>query len=161
MTTTREQDDDALVQVFPLLDHYYRIGMSEKGRGLFALHDIQPRTLLHVAPCIEIKQQEYQNHMRHTVLEHYLFNASAGNKLLALGHGSLFNHSSKPNVDYRVAPTEGCIRYYSGHAMIRKEEELCISYGRNLWFDDKDGSVDEFNTESSDEDGEFLNKLQL
>jgi SET domain-containing protein len=82
--------------------------------------------------------------MRFTVLEHYLFNDKAtGGKLLALGYGSLFNHSQHPNVDYRVVVRDShggrCIVYSSGHQPIEKGEELCIYYGSNLWFDDADG----------------------
>ncbi len=44
----------------------------------------------------------WRSFRRHTVLEHYLFNAKDGDMLLALGLGSLFNHSRRPNLDYRV-----------------------------------------------------------
>jgi SET domain-containing protein len=151
-------DDDELPNVYPVLPRFYRIGMGPKGRGLFAVQDIPPRTLLHVAPCIKVQRQEYDTYMQHTILEHYLFNSSAGNKMLALGDGSLFNHSSKPNVDYRVdGDADECVRYYAGHSPIAKGQELCISYGATLWFDDADGSGDS----SSDEDQDFLQRLSL
>lgn len=44
----------------------------------------------------------WRSFRRHTVLEHYLFYAKDGDMLLALGLGSLFNHSRRPNLDYRV-----------------------------------------------------------
>jgi SET domain-containing protein len=114
----------------------YEIKDGAKGRGLFAIQDISPGTLIHEAPCLRVAKDEYDKFMRFTVLEHYLFNAEGGNKLLALGHGSLFNHSREPNVDYRLDSPNLCIRYYSGHKMIHKDEELCIHYGGDLWFDD-------------------------
>jgi SET domain-containing protein len=100
--------------------------------------------------------------MRFTILEHYLFNDSGGNKLLALGYGSLFNHSRSPNVDYRIG--EGSIAYSSGHKQILQGEELCISYGANLWFDDADGADD--SSDSSEENLEdgvagFLGRIEL
>jgi SET domain-containing protein len=96
--------------------------------------------------------------MRFTVLEHYLFNDSGGNKLLALGYGSLFNHSRSPNVDYRIGSDS--IVYSSGHKPIPQNEELCISYGGNLWFDDADGL--ERSSESSDGSIEgFLGRIVL
>lgn len=84
---------------------YFYIGYSErKGRGLYAKIDIEPFTIIHIAPCIVIVQDEYNQYMQHTILEHYLFNdVTTGNKLLALGYGSLFNHDSKrPNTIYHV-----------------------------------------------------------
>jgi tRNA-specific adenosine deaminase 3 len=48
--------------------------------------------------------------------------------------GSLFNHSSHPNVSYTIDPAHECIRYTSTRT-INPEEELCIFYGHKLWFD--------------------------
>lgn len=47
---------------------------------------------------------------RHTILQHYLF-SSRGDYLLALGVGSLFNHSSKPNLDFRPQREQLLINY--------------------------------------------------
>ena len=47
---------------------------------------------------------------RHTVLEHYLF-SSRGEYFLALGVGSLFNHSCRPCLDYRVLRDQLVITY--------------------------------------------------
>jgi hypothetical protein len=55
-----------------------------------------------VAPAIVVPQQQYVDFARHTVFEEYLFNGPDGSRLLALGVGSLFNHSRRPNVDYKV-----------------------------------------------------------
>jgi hypothetical protein len=131
------------------LDSLFRIEDGPKGRGLFATQNVPPRTEIHVAPCIP-------------VLEHYLYNDVGGNKLLALGYGSLFNHSRSPNVDYRIE--EGSIVYSSGHKQIQRGEELCISYGANLWFDDADGADDSSdNSEEKGEDGliGFLGRIEL
>jgi hypothetical protein len=149
------------VPVSPL-DTLFRIDEGPKGRGLFATQNIPPRTVIHVAPCIAVGREEYENHMRFTVLEHYLFNDQGGNKLLALGYGSLFNHSRSPNVDYRIR--EGSNVYSSGHKEILQGEELCISYGANLWFDDADGADD--SSDSSEENLEdgvagFLGRIEL
>jgi tRNA-specific adenosine deaminase 3 len=56
---------------------------------------------------------------------------------LALGLGSLFNHSSYPNVTYVIDPVDECIRYTSTRT-VNPEEELCIFYGHKLWFDPVD-----------------------
>ena len=117
--------------------HHMNIDVGPKGRGLFAACDIPPNTVLHGAPCLRIDSSEYAQHMRHTVLEHYLFNTKSGDKLLALGYGSLFNHSRHPYVDSRVNLSKLQIVCKSGHKAISRNEELCITFGSGkLWFDD-------------------------
>mmetsp|Transcript_13476 Transcript_13476/g.37184 ORF Transcript_13476/g.37184 Transcript_13476/m.37184 type:complete len:169 (-) Transcript_13476:174-680(-) len=143
-------------------DTRFRVDDGPKGRGLFATCDIPPRSLIHTAPCLLVGKEEYANHGRHTILEHYLFNASGGDKLLALGYGSLFNHSRHPNVDYRVDGTALTIRYMSGHKQIQAGDELCISYGGNLWFDDaSEGHAADGRSSSSSDDADFLSRVEL
>jgi len=135
-----------------------RIDEGSKGRGLFANIDIPPRTVIHVAPCILVPKTEYDEHMRHTIFEHYLFNAPSGNKLMALGYGSLFNHGKFPNVDYQVDADKLQIVYSTGYKLVRKDVELCITYGATLWFEDADGN-DETSCESGDEVDDFLGRI--
>jgi SET domain-containing protein len=142
----------------------FYIATGPKGRGLFARCDIPPRTLLHVAPCIPISSKQYQAHMQFTVLEEYLFNdRQTGGKLLALGYGSLFNHSPRPNVIYKVHSDDQTIEYTSGFQVITQDTELCISYGSNLWFEDAERSdidVDQVSDEQDDEET-FLQRIQV
>ncbi len=55
--------------------------------------------------------------------------------LLALGVGSLFNHSQRPNLDYRIDHEQLVIRYFAAHDIL-PEQELTIFYGDKLWFED-------------------------
>ncbi|KAG5648305.1 hypothetical protein DXG03_004877 [Asterophora parasitica] len=52
---------------------------------------------------------------------------------LALGLGSLFNHSEHPNVSYSHDTSTESIRYTTVRD-VAPDEELCIFYGHNLWF---------------------------
>lgn len=49
--------------------------------------------------------------------------------------GSIFNHSTFPNVSYTIDYDQGCIRF-STTRPIAPDEELCIFYGSKLWFQD-------------------------
>lgn len=69
------------------------------------------------------------------MLEHYLFKGRDGSMLLALGIGSLFNHSRQPNLDYRVDVQNQLITYMTARN-IKADEELTIFYGSSLWFVD-------------------------
>jgi hypothetical protein len=148
---------------------YIGISSDQKGRGLFAAMDIPPLSVIHVAPCIVVPKEEYESHIKHTIFEHYVFNdTTSGNKLLALGYGSLFNHDSyHPNIIYHIYSKQQTIEYKSGAQIIPKDTELCISYGSNLWFDDDDGGggvKPKSNDDSSDDDddttGEFLKRME-
>ncbi|EIN12900.1 hypothetical protein PUNSTDRAFT_82368 [Punctularia strigosozonata HHB-11173 SS5] len=52
---------------------------------------------------------------------------------LALGLGSLFNHSDTPNISYSLDHSTESIRYKTTR-QIDLDEELCIFYGHKLWF---------------------------
>lgn len=170
-TTTPPRLAAAAVSI-PCDSPYFRVGIGPRGRGLFATCAIPPRTLLHVAPGLLVSRADYDSHMRHTVLEHYLFNTHthSGDKMLALGYGSLYNHDSRrPNVDY-VVDAEACtITYTTGHADIAAHTELCISYGAAVWFADAAAdAVSVASSSSNDEDDgddagmvAFLRRLQL
>ena len=75
---------------------------AASGRGLFATKDLAPGTLIEVAPAIVMPAAQYEAHGRHTILSDYAFKGRDGSFLLALGVGSLFNHSRRPNVDYKA-----------------------------------------------------------
>ncbi|KAF9025689.1 hypothetical protein BGZ52_008756 [Haplosporangium bisporale] len=97
---------------------------------------------------------------------------------LALGLGSMFNHSKEPNVGFQRDFENKMIRY-STLRDVAPGEELCISYGPNLWFSDMEDEDDaaskdsgyqgsgsrsprsEF-SDSEDETGDrFLSRLQI
>ena len=59
--------------------------------------------------------------------------------LLALGVGSLFNHSQTPNLDYRIDHDALVIKYFAARN-IAPDEELTIFYGGKIWFEDAKGT---------------------
>jgi tRNA-specific adenosine deaminase 3 len=71
---------------------------------------------------------------RYTVLDHYTFKWRDGRMALALGLGSLFNHSETPNVSYILDAFTDSIRYITAK-LIEPGDEMCIFYGHTLWFD--------------------------
>ncbi|KAF8208840.1 hypothetical protein K438DRAFT_1573795 [Mycena galopus ATCC 62051] len=105
-----------------------------KGRGIFAAHAIARQTTVESSPVLLLGKEEYEQHGRFTILDHYAFKWKNGSMALALGLGSLFNHSNTPNLSYSIDPLTDSI-HYTTTRNIEPDEELCIYYGSNLWFD--------------------------
>ena len=70
------------------------------------------------------------------MLEHYLFRTPRGDHLLVLGNGSLFNHSTQPNLDYRVDTEALVVRFFAA-GPVAAGQELTVFYGSKLWFADR------------------------
>ncbi|KAI1307679.1 hypothetical protein EDD11_004460 [Mortierella claussenii] len=155
-----------------------------KGRGVVTRSMIPGRTLIDISPVLVFPSEEYSLHGQYTQLGHYTYRWSKGSMALALGLGSMFNHSNNPNVGFQRDFDHNLIRYTTLRE-IPPNEELCISYGLNLWFPDMEqpqkhssedtntngraelrsmspGSDQSELTDSEDETAEsFLGRLQL
>ncbi|KAH9851569.1 hypothetical protein C2E23DRAFT_895739 [Lenzites betulinus] len=129
-----------------------------KGRGVYACREIPSQTLVEVSPVLLFTSEEYEKHGRHTALDHYTFKWRDGRMALALGLGSLFNHSQSPNVSYTTDSATESIRYITTRKVLQ-DEELCIFYGHKLWFDPVDSTdrVDTVPTETDDGWGGLTN----
>ncbi|KAJ7857724.1 hypothetical protein B0H14DRAFT_3108151 [Mycena olivaceomarginata] len=104
-----------------------------KGRGVFAAHAIPSQTTVESSPVLLFGKEEYEQHGRFTILDHYTFKWPNGRMALALGLGSLFNHSNTPNANDLI--------HYTTTRPVEPGEELCIYYGSTLWFDLADPAV--------------------
>ncbi|PWN36725.1 protein methyltransferase [Meira miltonrushii] len=118
---------------------------DQAGRGVFAAKPLQAGMLLNVSHVLLFPADEYQEHGRHTQLDNYTYIWSKGKDgstmALALGLGSLFNHSyESPNVSYTFDRAKETIRY-TLMKNVDAETELCISYGSGkMWWEAKDES---------------------
>ncbi|KAI0036493.1 cytidine deaminase-like protein [Vararia minispora EC-137] len=113
-----------------------RIEYTEgKGRGVFANCPVPAHALIEVSPVLLLSAEEYEKHGKYTVLDHYTFTWRDGRMAIALGLGSLFNHSQEPNVSFSLDPLTESIRYTTTRSVL-PDEELCIFYGHKLWFKD-------------------------
>ncbi|KAK5822550.1 hypothetical protein F5H01DRAFT_146184 [Linnemannia elongata] len=142
-----------------------------KGRGVVTTVVIPARTVIDISPILLFPSEEYSTHGQYTQLDHYTYRWKGG-MALALGLGSMFNHSSTPNVGFQRDIDNGLIRY-STLREIQVGEELCISYGPNLWFPDVEDYQDKNNSsgggttegdvsDSEDETAEsFFSRIQL
>jgi hypothetical protein len=100
------------------------------GRGAFALKSIKKDEIVEQCPALEVTDRDIGGE-----LVNYVFYGSAENRrLVAMGYGMLFNHSSEPNVAYyrQDAPTGAELVIYALRD-IGKGEELFYNYGDEWW----------------------------
>jgi SET domain-containing protein len=109
------------------------------GLGVFATDAFEEGDLIEACPVLVVPADQ-ASHLEWTSLSGYYFhwdNDAAG---LALGYGSLYNHSWTPNARYDHDYENGVIEY-SAVRSIEAGEEITINYlgepdGRGeLWFD--------------------------
>jgi len=71
-----------------------------KGRGVFAVQPIAEGTTFERVPVIVMPAEEIIDAADHSVMADYVFDWGKGTVALALGYGSLYNHSYAPNARY-------------------------------------------------------------
>jgi SET domain-containing protein len=110
-----------------------------KGRGVFAKRPFEAGELIERAAVLVLNADEEPTHPGQT-LYHYVFDWGTGYCALALGYGSLYNHSYQPNC-YYLKNKEGKSIDFLALRNIEIGEELLINYNRDphcqnpLWFD--------------------------
>jgi uncharacterized protein len=115
------------------------VGNTEKyGRGIFAIRNIRRGELIEVASVIVIPNDEWYQ-MRGSVLSNYVFRWGE-DKALALGTGSLYNHSFNPNARYYTNIENQSIDFYA-RRFIAAGDEIVVNYNGDprdnspVWFD--------------------------
>lgn len=97
------------------------------GYGVFAAQNINENTL--IEECHVLKVEKTVRSLMHYVF----FNPSDENSyLLALGFGSIYNHSHQPNASFLYNAEDNLI-HLTSTKLIKKGEEITIYYGDN-WF---------------------------
>ena len=126
-----------------------------KGRGIYAKEKIRSNTLISISPvllfpdsCGALISPEK------AILNSYTYTWDKSTQALALGLGSLYNHSKMNNVGFYLDKQKYLIRHYS-ICDIEKDTELCIDYGPKLWFKDVEKYDDCETTET------FLDQIEL
>lgn len=104
---------------------------GKMGRGLVANRKIKKGTVIEESPVIVLDDDDWSS-LGRTVLNLYWFLWNeTGNEhgvCLALGVGSLFNHSDKPNTVYKANfKTKTLI--FKATRDIKKGEQLFVNYG--------------------------------
>lgn len=104
---------------------------GKKGRGVFATTNIPKGTVIELAHYIAIPSEDFED-IQNTVIQYYWYYVSGDkekpNCAIALGTASLYNHSKKPNAEWKILPRRKMIRIKAIRD-IRKGQEITIDYG--------------------------------
>ncbi|MCB9297045.1 MAG: SET domain-containing protein-lysine N-methyltransferase [Lewinellaceae bacterium] len=110
------------------------------GRGVFTAAPIPQGALLEICPVIVLPGQDRQ-HLDRTGLYDYYFIWGEEDELcaIALGYGSLYNHSFQPNAEYRADFDGPTLDFYALRD-VEAGEEITVNYNGDpdnreaLWF---------------------------
>lgn len=123
------------------------IGKSKifsSGRGVFAKVDIKRGELLEKCPFIEIPGGETSNLETSTLITYlFFFGKNKKRAAFALGFGSIYNHSDKPNAFFKIKTKDKVIEFIA-LKHIKKDSEITFNYRgsgkrknkkKPLWFE--------------------------
>ncbi len=121
----------------------YVLDTDNKGRAVYCAEEILAGSLIELCPVIVLSKQDTQA-IHNTTLHDYYFmwDLEEGSSAIALGYGSLYNHSEKANAEFLIAPESREIKIMAT-ADIPAGEEITLNYialkesGVELWFDPK------------------------
>ena len=100
--------------------------IAGKGRGVFARHFIACDTTIERVPVLVLPEQAMWHPDDTSLLADYVFRWSGGKVALALGYGSLYNHSYQPNA--RCVDRAPQTKVYTAIQDIEAGHEITINY---------------------------------
>ena len=99
---------------------------KRKGRGVFAEKNYETGDVIEACPVIVMSEDDFVK-IQDTILYGYIFGWGKDECALALGYGSLYNHSYTPNARYYHFHKKQMMEYIALRP-IKKGEEICINY---------------------------------
>ncbi len=100
--------------------------IKKKGRGVFARRAISEGEVIEQVPVLVLDRSDIEDDDSWTGLAGYCFEWGRGKVALALGYGSLYNHSYHPNALYEDSGRQ--TKIYRAIQDIEAGEEITINY---------------------------------
>lgn len=100
--------------------------VRKKGRGVFARTNIAKGTIIERVPVIVVPVQEVFGQRSKTKLADYVFKWSNDTVAVALGYGSLYNHSYRPSANYYFEGSQ--TQVFVAIRDIDSGEEITVNY---------------------------------
>lgn len=112
------------------------------GRGVYAKCNIKKDEIIEQCPIIEVSEHDTAN-LNESMLVTYFFyfGKKKERSAIALGFGSIYNHTYEPNARYEIKPAENTIHFVALND-IKRDDEIVVNYkygnpkSKNpLWFE--------------------------
>ena len=97
-----------------------------RGRGVFATKFIPQGTIIERVPVIVFPEADLETDEGFSSLCHYVFDWGKGTVAIALGYGSVYNHSFSPNARYDDVGQRSKI--FTALRDIPPGEEITVNY---------------------------------
>jgi|SRR3989344_3282199 len=110
------------------------------GRGVFATAKIEKGEVIEVSPIIVLQFEDFVDTKWNLLFEYYFW--LDNEVVLALGYGSLYNHSKEANTEYKIEIRASSITF-AALKDIKEGEEILFNYNKSnsskapLWFEKK------------------------
>lgn len=101
--------------------------IENAGRGIVATDNILEGELIERCPIIFLTENDYPLAKQTSLLNYYFLNESEDRAAIALGYGSLYNHSFEPNATYNKFLEEGFIDFVA-IKNIKAGVEVTVNY---------------------------------
>ncbi|HVT00745.1 MAG TPA: SET domain-containing protein-lysine N-methyltransferase [Patescibacteria group bacterium] len=116
--------------------------IAKSERGVFARDDIKKGELIEICPIIELSEHDTSEINDNILITYlYYFGKKKEQAAVALGFGSIYNHTRKPNATYEIKEKEGVIEF-TAIENIKKDEEITVNYNHAnpydktpMWFE--------------------------
>ena len=115
--------------------------IKNAGRGVFAGCDIKKGEVVEDCPIIELSEYDTEKISGSSLISYVFFFGKGKKKCaIALGYGSLYNYSDKPNLVYELNEKKRVITF-TAIKNIKKDTELTFNYRGGskskdpLWFE--------------------------
>jgi SET domain-containing protein len=114
--------------------HVYAAPSRRHGRGVFAARRFRAGEVVERCPILRVSARD-RALLQRTGLRGYVYQRRRGAGAIALGLGSLYNHSAEPNAECEL-DQDGETLVFRARRAIAASEEITISYGEepDLWF---------------------------
>ena len=126
--------------VHPKVLKLYIVNSKEKGKGVHAAVDFTQQDVIEVCHVIILQEPDLKTiHNTHLHDYYFLWGQAQKQAAIALGYGSLYNHSEDPNAEIVFDYDQETIDFICIKT-IEPGDEITIDYHagmaeKNLWFD--------------------------
>lgn len=115
--------------------------IKNAGSGVFADRDIKKGEIIEVCPAIIVPKHDMSNLAESILVTYFFYFGKNKEKLaVALGFGSIYDHSYEPNATYKINHKEQTINF-AALKDIKKGDEITVNYNFGnpkdktpLWF---------------------------